>query len=72
MQGKNAMVKACATAFKKEASDVDSVSFDGNSVCSCFFEGMAAQMTYKQFINPLEDEKFIEGIQKDERIRCAV
>lgn len=67
MQGKKAMVEACATAFKKEASDVDGVNFDGNGVCSCFFEGMAAQMTYKQFMKSLEDEKFIEGIQKDEK-----
>ncbi len=67
MQGKMAMVKACATAFKKEAGDLDGVSFDGNGVCSCFFEGMAAQMTYKEFMKSLDDEKFMEGIQKDEK-----
>lgn len=61
------MVGACATAFDKEAAEVDGMKFNGTGICSCFFEGMAAQMTRKEFFKALDDEKFLDKIQKDEK-----
>ncbi len=66
MEGKKAMVKACAAVFKSELGEYN-VSMNGQGMCTCLFEGLASKMTYSEFMKNITNSDFIEGISKDEK-----